>query len=87
MDLTAQPPRAGDRKLGPWPWLPRMIDKARATYYGNPGTYVHPCARDRGLLAELGITKEEFKDIIDRAPTDEDVLRELVEMRQSKGLE
>lgn len=86
MDLTQRPPRAGDLKLGPWPWLPRMIDKARATYHGNPGTYVHPCGRDRSLLGQLGVTAEEFRDIIDRAPTDDDVLREIDVLRRSKEL-
>lgn len=87
MDLTTQPPRPGDFALGEWPWLPRMIDKARATYHGNPGNYVHPCGRDRMLLRRLGISVQEFKGIIDTSPTDEDVLRELRALRRAKGLE
>ena len=87
MDLTTQPPRAGSLQLGGWSWLPRMIDKARATYYGNPGSYVHPCGRDRMLLSELGISTEDFKTVIDAGPTDEDVLEALVALRQAKGLE
>lgn len=87
LDLTTQQPRAGDLELGGWNWLPRMIDKARATYYGNPGTYVHPCGRDRMLLTKLGITAEEFKTVIDAGPTDDDVLRALAALRRQKGLE
>lgn len=74
MDLTVHPPRPGDQRLGTWPWLPRMIDKARATYHGNPGSFAHPCPRDLRLLGELGLTKEDFKEIIDTTSTDEEVL-------------
>jgi len=78
MDLTVTPPRHGDEKLGGWAWLPRMIDKARATYHGNPGSFSHPCSRDRRLLAELDLTEEDFKEIIDSTTTDEEVLARIV---------
>lgn len=82
MDLTVHPPRAGDLELGGWPWLPRMIDKARATYHGNPGSFSHPCPRDRRLLAELGISTDEFKAIIDSTSTDEEVLARVEQQRE-----
>jgi hypothetical protein len=63
-----------------------MIDKARAKYTGNIGNYSHPCGRDRMLLDELGLSAEEFKEIIVSAPTDEDVLREILALRGTKGL-
>lgn len=81
MDLTVNPPRPGNLELGGWPWLPRMIDKARAKYHGNPGAFSHPCPRDLRLLTELGITVEEFKGIIDSTDTDEEVLARLEEVR------
>lgn len=81
MDLTRKPPRSGAEKLGEWPWLPRMIDKARATYYGNPGSYKHPCPRDVRLLRELGISVERFKEIIDSAETDAEVLERVEALR------
>ena len=85
MDLTAHPPRPGTEELGGWSWLPRMIDKARATYHGNPGSFSHPCPRDLRLLRELGLTTEEFKEIIDAAPTDEEVLVLIEEHRQGSA--
>ena len=63
-----------------------MIDKARATYHGNPGSFAHPCSRDRVLLAQLGISTEEFREIIDRTSSDEAVLAELHALRDRKGL-
>jgi len=86
MDLTVTPPRPGHEALGPWAWLPRMIDKARATYHGNPGNYSHPCGRDRVLLAELRLSVEEFKEIIDRTSTDDEVLAAVEAQRAAKGL-
>jgi hypothetical protein len=85
-DLTIHPPRPGSAELGGWAWLPRMIDKARATYHGNPGSFAHPCSRDRALLAQLGMSTEEFRDIIDRTASDEAVLAEVRAIRDAKGL-
>jgi len=73
-------------ELGGWAWLPRMIDKARATYHGNPGAFSHPCSRDRVLLAKLGMSTEEFREIIDRTSSDGDVLAEVTALRGRKGL-
>jgi hypothetical protein len=84
VDLTVEAPRPGHLALGEWPWLPRMIDKARAKYHGNIGTYAHPCSRDLVLLRDLGLTPEEFKEIIDVTSTDEEVLREVQNRRAGK---
>ncbi|MCZ7662267.1 MAG: DUF5069 domain-containing protein [Thermoleophilia bacterium] len=86
MDLSVQPPRGGDQELGGWSWLPRMVDKARATYQGNPAAYKHPCSRDHMLLAELGLTVEDFRGVIESTTTDEQVLEAVLAMRQEKGL-
>jgi hypothetical protein len=63
-----------------------MIDKARATYHGNPGSFAHPCSRDRVLLAQLGMSTEEFREIIDRTSSDEEVLAKVHVLRDCKGL-
>jgi len=86
VDLRVEAPRPGHLALGDWPWLPRMIDKARAKYYGNIGTYAHPCGRDLSLLRDLGLTVDEFKEIIDATTTDDEVLQEVERLRGSKGL-
>lgn len=85
-DLTVTPPRPGDLEAGGWVWLPRMIDKARATYHGNPSTFAHPCGRDRGLLAQMGISVEEFKAVIDTTTSDEEVVERIAALRAEKGL-
>lgn len=86
MDLTEQPPRGGHLALGEWAWLPRMVDKARAKYQGNLGSYAHPCGRDRLLLSDLGLSADEFKDIILATTSDEQVLQEIQALRARKGL-
>jgi len=86
MDLTVKTPRDGKLKLGGWVWLPRMIDKARATYRGNPGTFTHPCPRDKKLLAEMGLDVNEFKTIIETCSEDSEVLAEVEGRRAKKGL-
>lgn len=35
-------PRSGDLVIGGYPWLARIIDKARAYSEGNIGDYVYP---------------------------------------------
>jgi hypothetical protein len=85
LDLRVQAPRPGHLSLGDWPWLPRMIDKARAKYYGDIGTYVHPCGRDQSLLRDLGLTAEEFKEVIETTETDDEVLQEVERRRTDKG--
>jgi hypothetical protein len=62
-----------------------MIDKARAKYTGDIGNYAHPCGRDRILLSELGISAEEFKEIILATTTDEEVLSGIESLRARKG--
>jgi hypothetical protein len=83
-DLTVTPPRPGDLELAGWVWLPRMIDKARATYFGNPGSFSHPCGQDNLLLTRLGISVEEFRSIIENTSTDEEVAREIESLRMAK---
>ena len=84
-DLTVTPPRPGDLELAGRAWLPRMIDKARATYFGNPGSFSHPCGHDNLLLTQLGISTDEFRGIIERTSTDEEVVREIEALRIAKG--
>jgi hypothetical protein len=86
MDLREQAPRPGAEVLGEWAWLPRMIDKARAKYQGQIGSYSHPCGRDQMLLFELGLSAEEFREIILATASDDEVLTEIERLREGKGL-
>ena len=76
-DLTKEEPRDRDEELGGYRWLPRMIDKARATFAGTNGDYTHPCPGDKAFLAFIKMDPEEFREIIMRTETDDEVLAEM----------
>jgi hypothetical protein len=74
LDLSMKPPRLPRAELGGIIFLPRSIDKARATLPGgNPGPYVL-----RGfttmMLEHLGITEAAFVAAVAAASSDDDVL-------------
>jgi Domain of unknown function (DUF5069) len=50
-DLTAQAPRGLDAELEGYAWLPRMLDKARATLAGTAGSYLFGCPVDHICIA------------------------------------
>lgn len=77
MDLTNSYPRPGDQLMGGYPWLARLIDKARAYNAGTLGDYIYPCPIDKELLGELNYSGEEFAEIVDQNKTDEDILEHL----------
>jgi hypothetical protein len=77
IDLTVTEPRPMEATLEGYAWLPRLIDKARASRAGTLGEYVHPCPIDRRALGLLGIDARTFGDIVEAAPTDADVLAAL----------
>ena len=55
-NLTHEDPEPMDARLAGYPWLPRMIDKARASHAGTLGTYYrYPCPIDRACLELIGI--------------------------------
>lgn len=74
MDLTAQPPRGLDAELEGYAWLPRMLDKARATLAGKAGRYQFGCPVDHTCLARLGVTPELVLDLAARHADDRAVL-------------
>src|ERR1700755_2200056 len=55
-DLTAHAPRGLDAELEGYAWLPRMLDKARATLAGQAGRYPFGCPVDHTCRARLGVT-------------------------------
>ncbi len=73
-DLSREVPRSPFEELGGIPWLPRLIDKARATYAGTVGDYVpYPCPTDRLFLACTGLDANELGARIRAGDTDEDL--------------
>ena len=76
-DLATDAPRGRDAELEGYAWLPRMLDKARATLAGTPGTYLFGCPVDHTCMARLGIGPELVLDLAARHADDQAVLDEL----------
>ena len=67
-----------DAKLASYPWLPRMIDKARASHAGTLGTYYrYPCPIDAACLELLGIDAGTFRAIASRAVDGQAIIEQL----------
>ena len=62
-DLTVEAPRGLDAELEGYAWLPRMLDKARATLAGTAGSYPFGCPVDHTCMARLGIAPELVLDL------------------------
>jgi quercetin dioxygenase-like cupin family protein len=76
-DLTAQAPRGLDADLDGYAWLPRMLDKARATLAGTAGHYLFGCPVDHTCMARLGIAPELVLDLAARHSDDHAALNAL----------
>ncbi len=66
-----------DATLDGYAWLPRLIDKARASRAGTLGDLVHPCPVDKKCLGLLGIDARTFGDIASELGGDDAILAEL----------
>jgi quercetin dioxygenase-like cupin family protein len=73
-DLSMETPRGLDAELEGYAWLPRMLDKARATLAGTSGSYLFGCPIDHTCMARLGITPELVLDLAARHGDDHAVL-------------
>src|SRR4051794_31617880 len=76
-DLTAEEPRAPGVDVDGYVWLPRMLDKARATLAGSAGDYLFGCAVDHTCMARLGIPPELVLELAARHADDRAVLEAL----------
>jgi hypothetical protein len=77
-DLAHEDPAPMDARLAGYPWLPRIIDKARASQAGTLGDYYrYPCPIDAACLDLLGIDADRFREIAHRATDDETVIDDL----------
>jgi hypothetical protein len=68
-------PRRWNTELDGIRWLPRMIDKARMSHRGELGSYLlgHSPV-DHALLTRMGLTTEQFSEIVRQMPDDAAVL-------------
>ena len=62
-------PRGLDAELEGYAWIPRMLDKARATLAGTAGPYLFGCPVDHTCMARLGIAPELVLDLVAPTPT------------------
>jgi hypothetical protein len=77
-DLAHEDPAPMDAKLAGYPWLPRMIDKARASQAGTLGTYYrYPCPIDAACLDLLGIDADTFRETANEAVNGQAVIDKL----------
>jgi hypothetical protein len=68
-------------KLAGYAWLPRMIDKARASQAGTLGAYYrYPCPIDAACLDLLGIDANTFRVIAHDATTDQHMVDTLADI-------
>jgi quercetin dioxygenase-like cupin family protein len=76
-DLSSVDPHPLHAELEGYAWLPRMLDKARATLAGTNGDYMFGCPVDHTCMARLGITPELVLELAGRHGEDREVLAEL----------
>ena len=77
LDLTVKPPRHCYEELDGLVFMPRTIDKLRASLEGGKmGVYIinaHVAGISGFLLESLGVTEEDLREVVRRAPSDEAV--------------
>ena len=76
-DLTTGAPRSPYDEVGGITFLPRSIDKMRASLAGSAGAYNAKTGYSTNLFELFGVTADEFEQIVRDNPTDEGVLQAL----------
>lgn len=76
-DLTSVEPYPLDAELDGYAWIPRMLDKARATLAGTNGSYMFGCPVDHTCMARLGVGPELVLQLAGRYAEDREVLEAL----------
>lgn len=65
LDLNRAVPRSPFDELEGFPWLPRLIDKARANFAGTNGEYTpYPSPGDKQFLGFFGIDAKKLGELI-----------------------
>jgi len=76
-DLRLEEPHPLDCELEGYAWIPRMLDKARATLAGTNGSYMFGCPVDHTCMARLGVGPKLVLELAGRYADDRDVLEAL----------
>ena len=78
-DLRREPPRRWNEELDGVAWLPRLIDKTRASFRGTLGAYLYGQSPvDTEVLHALGLGHRAFAEIVAAAPDDRAVVDALL---------
>ena len=72
-DLTKQPPHSPRQRIAGFVIATRAVDKCRASLAGTQGEYHFDCPLDNMLFSFKGITGEQFKAVVQKAATYEEV--------------
>jgi quercetin dioxygenase-like cupin family protein len=81
-DLRVVEPEPFDCRLEGYAYIPRMLDKARATLADTNGRYLFGCPVDHTCMARLGVTPELVLELASAHDDDRDVLAGL----QAQGI-
>lgn len=73
-NLRLVEPEPLDCELDGYAWIPRMLDKARATLADTNGSYMFGCPVDHTCMARLGVGPELILELAGRYARDRDVL-------------
>lgn len=76
-DLSAVDPEPFDCVLDGYAYIPRMLDKARATLAGTQGRFMFGCPVDHTCMARLGVAPELVLELAAAHDDDRDVLAAL----------
>lgn len=74
-NLTQEAPRSPKATVGDYVILGRTIDKCRALLWGDIGEYHFDCPLDNMLFGWKGIKGDDFKAVVERGATDEEIAR------------
>lgn len=79
MTSALQEPRSGSDTVGGYPWLARMIDKARLEAAGTIDQLdlEYPCPMDQRLLAQMKVDAKTFQAIAVHAANDAEIVEAL----------
>jgi hypothetical protein len=84
-DLTKEAPRGPKAKVGGYVILGRTIDKCRALLWGNIGEYHFDCPLDNMLFGWKGIKGDDFKAVVERGASDEEIAKWVDENGERKS--
>lgn len=74
-NLRERAPRSPRQRLGGFVWLPRLLDKGRATLAGTNGEYEYGCLLDQRFFDFVALEPEALKAQLAAGKSDAEVLQ------------